>query len=111
MASSLPAAEWVVEGDFNMVEWDGDRGGGRGPVISGVEKQAWCRCKDSLHIFDPNWKQKGLYYGEWFTWLDQLQTGTVQAGFRLDWIVFMDHGFTFMASFVQCGSSDGFSWF
>jgi len=51
-----------------MVEWDGDRSGGRGSVIRGSEKLAWCRCKAALHIFDPNWRQKGLYYGGWFTW-------------------------------------------
>jgi hypothetical protein len=25
MTQSLPNVEWVLEGDFNMIEWDGDR--------------------------------------------------------------------------------------
>ena len=31
-----------------MVQWDGDRGAGFGSVISGLEKNAWSRCKASL---------------------------------------------------------------
>jgi hypothetical protein len=38
METSLPYVEWIIGGDFNMVEWDGDRGGGVGSVISGSEK-------------------------------------------------------------------------
>jgi hypothetical protein len=37
IASSLPAAEWVIGSDFNMVEWSGDRDGGSGSIISSME--------------------------------------------------------------------------
>lgn len=53
--------------DFNMVEWDGDSSGGRGSMISGLEKKAWCQRKETLQIFYPNWRQKGLDCGGWFT--------------------------------------------
>jgi hypothetical protein len=41
MASSLSATDWILWEDLNMVEWDGDHGGGVGHVISGAKKQAW----------------------------------------------------------------------
>ena len=67
METYLPYVEWINCGDFNMVEWDGDRGGGVGYVISGLERQTWSKCKASLQMFDPNWWKTGVDYGEWFT--------------------------------------------
>ena len=46
--STEPNVQQIVGGDFDMVEWDGDRCGGRLVVIIGLEKQGWCRCKDAL---------------------------------------------------------------
>jgi hypothetical protein len=34
-------------------------------VVNGLEKQAWCWCKDALHNLDLNWIEKGLDYGSW----------------------------------------------
>jgi hypothetical protein len=38
MTSSLLDVEWIVGKYFNMVEWEGDWGGGLGEVASGFEK-------------------------------------------------------------------------
>jgi hypothetical protein len=38
MPSSLLGANWFVNGDFNMVEWEGDQGGGTIIVVTSVEK-------------------------------------------------------------------------
>ena len=43
MASYLPDVDWIVGGDFNMMKWEGDRGGG-------AEKQAWSRCMVALQF-------------------------------------------------------------
>jgi hypothetical protein len=67
METSLLVANWIIGRHFNMVEWDGDRGGGVGYMISGSEKPVSYNCKSSLHLFDLNWGKKGVYYGVWFT--------------------------------------------
>lgn len=38
MASSLPTIEWLLGGDFNMVEWSKDKNGGSNSIIYGMEK-------------------------------------------------------------------------
>jgi hypothetical protein len=43
MDSSLTVAHWIIRGNFNMVEWERDRDGVVGSIISSVEKQAWSR--------------------------------------------------------------------
>jgi hypothetical protein len=48
MASSLSTVDWIVGGDFNMVQWEGDCGGGVGVVFSGAERKDWLRCKYTL---------------------------------------------------------------
>lgn len=49
------------------------QGGSTRSVISGANKQAWFRCKPALQVYDPNWKQKGVYYGSWLTWTNYQQ--------------------------------------
>lgn len=52
-------------------------------MISGSQKHAWSKCKASIQLFDPNWGNKGLDYGGWFTWSNFRQSfARVQA--RLD---------------------------
>ena len=68
-----------------MVEWDGDRGGGVGYVISGSKKQVWFKCKASLQLFEPNWEKKGFDYGGWFTW-SKFRQGSIRVQARLDHI-------------------------
>jgi hypothetical protein len=62
MSSSLLDEDWIIGGDFNMVEWEGDRGGGACLVVGGAKNKAWSMCKDSLPIFYPNWEKK---FGFW----------------------------------------------
>jgi hypothetical protein len=50
----LSDTEWIIGGDFNMVEWEGDMGSGVGLVVCGSKKQASLRCKVTFHLFDPN---------------------------------------------------------
>lgn len=50
MVSSLPNEDWIVGGDFNIVEWEGDWGGGVGSMVCGIEKQKWQRCKSTLRL-------------------------------------------------------------
>lgn len=40
MTSSLPNADWIVGGDFNIIEWESDQGSGVGSVVCGAEKQS-----------------------------------------------------------------------
>jgi hypothetical protein len=58
METSLLDANQIIGRHFNMVEWDGDRGGGVGYMISGSEKPVWYKCKSSLHLFDPIGERK-----------------------------------------------------
>lgn len=46
-----------------MVEWDGDKKGGIGCIISGLEKWTWTSYKATLQLFDPKWGRKGWDYG------------------------------------------------
>lgn len=44
--------EWIVLGDFNMVEVALDRRGGSGTVLNGREKKAWNRLQRKLCLED-----------------------------------------------------------
>ena len=59
--------KWVVGRDLDMLDWEGKICGHVDSMVGGSEKRAWCQCKDSLQIFNPNWKNEGLAYGNWFT--------------------------------------------
>ena len=66
-----------------------------GFVISGLEKQAWTRCKATLQVFYPNWGRKEWDYGGWFTWSSFRQgVDIVQA--ILDWIYGPKDGIPFL---------------
>jgi hypothetical protein len=54
MASSHPATDWILEGNFNMVEWECEDRGSTNTLISGAKKHAWSRSKATLQIFYPN---------------------------------------------------------
>jgi hypothetical protein len=47
LGSSLPNTNWIIGGDFIMVECAGDQGRNISS-IAGREKQAWNRCKATL---------------------------------------------------------------
>lgn len=68
LASSLPNADWIIGGDFNMVECPWDHEGGNGSSIASTKNQARNRCKVTLQIVDPNRKKRDLDYKSWFTW-------------------------------------------
>jgi hypothetical protein len=60
--------EWIISGDFNMVEWSRGKDDGVGSVISDLGKQALSRCEVALQVFDPDSRKRNLNYQDWFTW-------------------------------------------
>jgi hypothetical protein len=100
METSIQYVEWIIGEYFNMVEWDGDRGGGVGFMISGSEKQAWSKCKSPLQLFNPNWGKKGIDYSEWFTW-SNFRQGFVRTRARIDRIYCSRDDISFFGNTVQ----------
>ena len=91
---SSPYVDWILGGDINMVEQDGDRKGRFGYIVSGLDKQTWTRCKATLEPFDPNWGRKGWEYGGQFTW-SNFRQGSVSVQSRLDDIYGPKDGISF----------------
>ena len=46
-------------GNLNMVEWEGDQGGGVGSMVCGVKKSAWSRHKDIIKPLIQNAVKEG----------------------------------------------------
>ena len=94
MAYSLQDSYWIVGGNLNMVEWEGDQGGGVGSIVCGAEKPSWSRHKDIIQNLDPKWGKRGLESRHWFTWpIFQKGKGRVKA--RLDRVYGPRHNLSF----------------
>ena len=53
MAKELPNADWVIGGDFNMVEYSVDRSWTSHAKLSHEEFDKWLHCRNSIGVVDP----------------------------------------------------------
>lgn len=45
---------WVIVGDYNMIDAQGDRKGGSGKILKGVERRAWNHFKRRFNLVDSH---------------------------------------------------------
>lgn len=68
MSKNLPIADWVLGGDFNMVEHHEDRSWSSHLKLSQEEFEKWIFCRNVLGVVDPIHNKFSCHAKNWFTW-------------------------------------------
>ena len=68
MARNLPQADWVIGGDFNMVEFQNDHSWPNHSKLSIEEFDKWLLCHNSIGVIDPIHDKSSTHDNNWFTW-------------------------------------------
>lgn len=68
IAKELPNADWVIGGDFNMVEYSTDRSWASHAKLGHEEFDKWLHCRNSIGVIDPIHSNSCNHFQNWYTW-------------------------------------------
>ena len=67
LANNLPNADWILGGDFNMVEHSHDRSWNSFLKLSRDEFDSWVFCRNSIGVIDPIHDKFSSHSKNWYT--------------------------------------------
>lgn len=67
ITNNLPHVDWIIGGDFNMVEHHNDRSWISDIKLNKEEFDKWLLCHNTLGVFYPIHKKRGIHDSNWFT--------------------------------------------